>query len=66
MKLVLLLNLPAFLAGTLILYWSVPLGIALNLIKPWKLLGKRDDSYGWYIHSELTRQLLRSPLCCKP
>lgn len=42
-----LLNLPAFVAGTLILYWSVPLGMLLGRIKPWKVVGKRDDSYGW-------------------
>ena len=48
MRLEVLLNFPAFLTGTLILYWSVPLGMLLGKIKPWKIYGKRDDAYGWY------------------
>lgn len=47
------LNLPAFLAGALILYWSLPLSILLGRIKPWKLFGKRDDAYGWWVAPEL-------------
>lgn len=42
-----LLNLPAFLLGVLMLYWSVPLSILLGEIQFWKLYGKRDDAYGW-------------------
>jgi len=42
-----LLNLPAFLLGVLMLYWSVPLSVLLGEIKFWKLHGKRDDAYGW-------------------
>ena len=41
------LNLPAFLLGVWMLYWSVPLSVLLGEIKFWKLFGKRDDAYGW-------------------
>ena len=42
-----LLGLPSFVAGVLILYWSLPLGVALGRIKFWKVWGKRDDAFGW-------------------
>ena len=44
-----LLDLPAYILGVFILYWSVPLSVALGYIKFWKLQGKRDDAYGWYV-----------------
>ncbi|KAK9789400.1 hypothetical protein WJX73_004242 [Symbiochloris irregularis] len=47
MSLGIFLNFPAFLAGALILYWSVPLGMILGKIKPWRISGRRDDAYGW-------------------
>ena len=42
------LNLPAFLLAVFIMYWSVPLCMLQNRIRPWKLRGARNDAYGWY------------------
>ena len=42
-----LLNLPAFLLAVFIMYWSVPLCMLQNRIRPWKLRGPRNDAYGW-------------------
>lgn len=41
------LDLPAFLLGVFMLYWSVPLSALLGDIQFWKLRGRRDDAYGW-------------------
>ena len=43
------LGLPSFLLGVFILYWSLPLAALLNRIKFWKVLGKRDDAFGWCV-----------------
>ena len=44
-----LLNLPSFLLAVFIMYWSVPLCILQNRIRPWKLRGPRNDAYGWCV-----------------
>ena len=43
----LLLDLPPFLLGVFILYWSLPVGAMLGKIRFWKLQGPRNDAYGW-------------------
>ncbi len=43
----LLLDLPPFLTGVFILYWSLPLGALMGRIRFWKLSGSRNDAYGW-------------------
>ena len=42
-----LLNLPSFLLAVFIMYWSVPLCMLQNRIRPWRLRGPRNDAYGW-------------------
>lgn len=44
-----LLNLPAFLLAVFIMYWSVPLCMLQNRIRPWRLRGARNDAYGWCV-----------------
>ncbi|KAL3151167.1 hypothetical protein ABBQ38_013029 [Trebouxia sp. C0009 RCD-2024] len=45
----LLLDLPPFMLGVFMLYWSLPLGAMLGKIRFWKLQGPRNDAYGWAI-----------------
>ena len=42
-----LLNLPAFMLGIFFLYWSLPMAALMNKVKFLKLVGKRNDAYGW-------------------
>ncbi len=49
-----LLNLPAFLLAVFIMYWSVPLCMLQNRIRPWRLRGPRNDAYGWCVPSRCT------------
>jgi hypothetical protein len=42
-----ILNLPAFFLGIFFLYWSLPLAALMNKVKFLKLVGKRNDAYGW-------------------
>ena len=42
-----ILHLPAFALAVFIMYWSVPLCMLQNRIRPWKLRGPRNDAYGW-------------------
>ena len=41
------LELPAFLLGVFMLYWSLPISVLMYKVKFLKLYGKRDDAYGW-------------------
>ena len=40
-------TLPAFMLGVFFLYWSLPLAALMNKVKFLKLMGKRNDAYGW-------------------
>lgn len=40
-------TLPAFVLGVFFLYWSLPLAALMNKVKFLKLMGKRNDAYGW-------------------
>jgi len=42
-----LLDLPSFLLASLILYWSVALGVIMGYIRPWAGRKPRDDALGW-------------------
>ena len=44
-----ILGFPSFVLGVLILYWSLPLTVIQGRCKFWKLYGKRDDAYGWWV-----------------
>jgi hypothetical protein len=40
-------TLPAFALGVFFLYWSLPLAALMNKVKFLKIIGKRNDAYGW-------------------
>ena len=42
-------TLPAFALGVFFLYWSLPLAALMGKVKFLKLMGKRNDAYGWYV-----------------
>ena len=44
-----ILGFPSFVLGVLFLYWSLPLAVLQGRCKFWKLYGKRDDAYGWWV-----------------
>lgn len=44
-------TLPAFAVGVFFLYWSLPLAALMNKVKFLKLIGKRNDAYGWWASS---------------
>jgi hypothetical protein len=41
------LDLPSFILASLILYWSVALGVLMGYIRPWAGSKRRDDALGW-------------------
>lgn len=43
------LDLPSFVLASFFLYWSVPLGVLLGLIRPWAGSKRRDDALGWAV-----------------
>ena len=44
-------TLPAFALGVFFLYWSLPLAALMGKVKFLKLVGKRNDAYGWYVRN---------------
>ena len=58
-------TLPAFALGVFFLYWSLPLAALMGKVKFLKLMGKRNDAYGWYVLQGPTnvRNTVRAALC---
>lgn len=44
-----LLGLPAFLFAVWVMYWSLPLGSLFLYLKVWKIAGRRNDVYQWWV-----------------